>query len=67
MVSLECQVSTISQSINKFNINTSEIKPLKQRILCCLREYLKLKLHYPENVAYPVGGPGEPEFVVLEN
>ena len=21
---------------------------------------------YPENVAYPVGGPGEPEFVVLE-
>jgi len=22
--------------------------------------------YYPENVAYPVGGPGEPEFVVLE-
>ena len=22
--------------------------------------------YYPEDVAYPVGGPGEPEFVVLE-
>ena len=22
--------------------------------------------YYPENVAYPVGGPGDPEFVVLE-
>jgi len=22
--------------------------------------------YYPENVAYPVGGPGNPEFVVLE-
>ena len=24
------------------------------------------EFYYPENVAYPVGGPGNPEFVVLE-
>ena len=34
---------------------------LNFRTRCVLQDFI-----YPENVAYPIGGPGNPQFLVME-